>query len=58
MKIILKLVRTSAQHEVSNSFQRFQYWYNTFTTIKVNWEDNMDELITLLADLVIEEINH
>ena len=38
MKIILNCI-DSAQSEKLNSLQYFQCWYNTFTTIKVNWEE-------------------
>ena len=38
MKIILSWSK-SAQIEKLSSLQYFQSWYNTFTTIKVNWEE-------------------
>ncbi|WP_435373758.1 recombinase family protein [Staphylococcus nepalensis] len=32
-------LKNFAQNEISNLLQYFQCWYNTFTTVKVNWED-------------------
>ena len=54
MKIILNCI-DSAQSEKLNSLQYFQCWYNTLLLSKSIGRKNMDELITLLADLVIEE---